>query len=150
MCVRAPVALVAQRDVHGRENIRAPARHPYNYSDPSAPVRAALAWVWDCREDDLELVQRHGDVALIARGGRRQPKLVEETITELCAPVRVVDSHVLRARAVAQDTHGRWWAQDAVLHHEKAQHAGVGVAGWARLQIGRRERTWGFTSPSSD
>lgn len=115
-----------------------------NPDDLAAPVLAAMAWVWGCTVDQLRAVERNGDTALVPVS--RLPRDVQSLGS---GRARVVDSHVVEASEIATDGE-TVYARGARLYHGRGQHPEVRHDGWARVVIGRRERTWGFTSPTAD
>lgn len=139
----------------GRNENGRPFAHPVSYApiraairkdpgDLAAPVLAAMAWIWGCPVAALRDVARNGDTALvpIAR------------LPHGCAAIgggraHVVDSHTVEAAEFATDG-AVVFARCGTLRHGRGQHPDARLDGWARVVIGRRERTWDFTAPTAD
>ena len=127
--------------------VESPARSSKAMSSPEACVRYVLAKVWDCREKDLEDIERQGDVAFIPVPS------IPKAATKLPENEEVVirDTHVLRGD-IWKDPAGVYYTRrGSRLVHTKGQHAPVRAkAGVYRVQPGIRATTWGFTAPHGD
>jgi hypothetical protein len=124
--------------------VASPARSSQALDSPRACVRWVLAKIWQCREDELEDIERQGDVAFIPV--RSCPK----GAIQVTGPVRLRDSHELTGEIwTVGDTY--YVRRGARLVHLKRQHKTVKAReGWYRVQVGIREEVWGFTAPKGD
>jgi len=114
-------------------------------ADASTPVTAAMAWVWGVTERQLSTIARNGDVALLPE----KPARGAEDVSVGRDAVRVIDSHVVEASEARTDG-STVWVRNARLSHLKGQHPSAEVVGWARVLVGQRARTWGFSRPTAD
>jgi len=124
--------------------VASPAHSSKALASPEATIRYVLAKIWDCRESDLDDIERQGDVALVPVS--RLPTHAVQVAT----PVMIRDSHVLTGDVWQCD--GRYYTRrGSRLIHAKRQHATVKAkAGLYRVQEGIRATTWGFTAPMGD
>lgn len=124
--------------------IESPARSKKSLATPESCVRYVLARIWNCRESDLEDIERQGDVAFVPI-----TKLPEGAVS-VEGPVTIRDTHELRGEVWRHgDTY--YTRRGARLVHTKRQHAPIKArAGLYRVQPGIRAETWGFTAPHGD
>jgi hypothetical protein len=127
--------------------VESPARSKKALETSESCVRYVLAKIWNCREQDLEDIERQGDIAFIPT------KTIPKTATQLVngEAVMIRDTHKLTGE-IWQDQDGTLYAKrGARLVHTKRQHTPVKAkAGVYRVQPGIRAETWGFTAPHGD
>jgi hypothetical protein len=110
-------------------------------------VRYVLAKIWDCREKDLDDIERQGDVAFVPVPSipKTAQKLPEGE------DILIRDTHVLRGDVWKGADGTLYTRRGSRLVHTKRQHAPVRAkAGVYRVQPGIRATTWGFTAPHGD
>lgn len=127
--------------------IDSPARSKKAMETPESCVRFVLARIWNCREDDLQYIERQGDVAFVPV--TRVPVTATPILNGEAVIIR--DTHRLTGD-LWRDADGTLYARrGARLVHTKRQHAPVRAkAGVYRVQPGIRAATWGFTAPHGD
>lgn len=127
--------------------VESPARSSRAMASPEACVRYVLAKIWNCREADLDDIERQGDVAFIpVTAIPSTAKKLEEGAT-----VTLRDSHQLTGE-LWKDCNGTYYTRrGARLLHLKRQHKTVRArAGLYRVQEGVRAEVWGHTTPVGD
>lgn len=112
---------------------------------PESPVRAARAWIWGIKEDQLDRVLRNGDTALIP--AKRPPKTAEE-ITPDNGMMKIIDSHYIYSRDIRLN--GDIYAHNPTLRHFKNQHPTQKGKGWYKIVIGNRAQNHDFARPTID
>jgi len=127
--------------------VDSPARSKKALESPEATVRWALCRIWDVRDQDLDDIERQGDVAFVPVV--RLPAGAELTDVR---EITLRDTHVLTADAIYRTPDGTIYVRrGARLRHTKRQHAPIRAkAGVYRVQPGVRATTWGFTAPQGD
>lgn len=122
-----------------------PARSAKALATPEATVRFVLSRIWNCREKDLDDIERQGDVAFVP-----VPK-IPETAVKQGGEIVIRDTHRLTGD-VWKDSDGTLYTKrGARLVHTKRQHAPIKAkAGVYRVQPGIRAQNWGFTAPHGD
>lgn len=124
--------------------VKSPARSKRALESPLACVKWVLAQIWQCRAEELEDIERQGDVAFVPV--RSCPK----SAFQVNGPIRLRDSHELTGEIWRYgDTY--YVRRGARLAHLKRQHKRIRAReGWYRVQVGVRESVWGFTAPKGD
>lgn len=126
--------------------VDSPARSKSALASPEATVRWVLSRIWDCREEDLEDIERQGDVAFVPV--RRLPADAKQ-VHEGEAVIR--DTHRLSGDLWRTPEGTLYTRRGARLVHTKGQHAPVRAkAGLYRVQPGARAETWGFSLAHGD
>jgi hypothetical protein len=124
--------------------VTSPARSKRALASPLACVKWVLAQIWQCREEELEDIERQGDIAFIPVRGLPKGAIL---ITE---PIRLRDSHELTGE-IWKYGYTYYVRRGARLVHLKRQHKMIRAReGWYRVQVGVREQGWGFTAPKGD
>jgi hypothetical protein len=109
-----------------------------------SPVRAAQAWIWGIKQDQLPQVLRNGDVALIPtkKSFKKGVQPVEKGM------FRAVDSHWVYCQKKYEN--GSLYAFNPTLRHMKGQHPTQKGTGWYKVVVGNRARFHDFAAPTAD
>lgn len=126
-------------------SVSSPARSSHAMRSPEACVRWILAQIWQCKEAELDTIERQGDVALIPV--RKLPKGGES----VDGPITFRGSHQLSG-AIWRSGEQYYARCGAWLIHTKGQHNPIRAehSDYYRVQPGVREPVWGFTAPCGD
>lgn len=106
-------------------------------------VKAAMAWIFEIKPEQLGAIKRQGDVALVPM--KRAPRGEKVEAGEII----LADSHRLTADEIRRDGE-RVYALNPHLTHLRNQHADVSGSGWFRVAVGRTGRAWDFSPRSVD
>jgi hypothetical protein len=110
---------------------------------PEGPVKAAQAWIWNIKVDQLSSVIRNGDVAMIPI------KTVPKKDVELkSGMMQIIDSHYVYAKEIR--INGNIYAINPTVRHLKSQHPTVKGKGWFKIVIGTRANHHDFARPTVD
>ena len=127
--------------------VESPARSSRAMSSAEACVRYVLAKIWDCREQDLDDIERQGDVAFVPV--RNLPADAEPVLNGEAVLIR--NTHQLTGDLWRTSDGTLYARRGARLKHLKGQHKPVRAkGGYYRVQAGHRAQNWGFTAPHGD
>lgn len=116
---------------------------------PEGGVLLTLSRIWDCPADDLDDIQRNGDVAFVPISVNKLPA---SAIPVQDNGIKLADSHIVEGKQLLKDDKGNYYVKGrAKIKHEKGQHPTALVkSGIWRIQVGIRSRVWGFSTPTAD
>ena len=114
-------------------------------------VIRTVAVIWNCAEEDVDDIQRNGDVAFVPVGNLP----TAATLIEGAQAVTVRKSHQVVAGkkgALYSTPDGTIYvSREARIKHTKGQHPTAKIrGGYWRVQEGVRASHWGFTRPTFD
>ena len=107
-------------------------------------VRAARAWIWGIKPEQLGTILRNGDVAMIPV--KSVPKKNVEIRTGM---EKIIDSHYIYSREIRFNGK-KIYAYNPTLRHMKRQHPTQKGIGWYKIMVGNRADYHEFARPTAD
>jgi len=122
-----------------------PARSKWALSSPENTVEFILCKIWECKPDELALIKRQGDIALI-------PSPLPAGSIETENEIVLRQTHKIIGK-IMRAPNGCLFCEQAKVIHTKGQHTPIKKTrkgNWYRIQSGIRSETWGFSRPTAD